>query len=294
MATMDTSINKDMAQQDAGHNAGTHAGMDRFVKAKQAELARLKTKEGAPRPHAFERPSFARALKAGLSAGPLPVIAEYKRASPSKGRICDAVSVTDAVTAYARHGASALSILTEEQYFDGTLSFIDLARETLDAQGFGCIPLLRKDFLFDPLQIEATAATRASAFLLIVRMLPDVVALRDLRILGEKYGLEAVVEVFDGEDLERARSAGAKIIQVNARDLVTFRVERKLCLDLLQKAGKREHETWIAASGMEEHAHLLEAKAAGFDAALVGTALMRHGTPGADLDLLFKGAGDVL
>ncbi len=284
--TMDTNSIKDMAQQDAGPNAG----MDRFVKAKQAELARLRTKEGAPRPVVLERPPFAGAIM-GASAGPLPVIAEYKRASPSKGRICDAVSVTDAVTAYAGHGASALSILTEEQYFDGSLDYIELARRTLDDQGFGSVPILRKDFLFDPLQVEATAATRASAFLLIVRMLPDAAALRDLRLLGEKYGLEAVVEVFDGDDLERARTAGAKIIQVNARDLVTFRVDRKLCLDLLQKAGKRDGEAWVAASGMEEHAHLLEARAAGFDAALVGTALMRHGTPGIDLDRLLKGPG---
>ncbi len=279
-------MNQDKAQQDAG--------MNRFVKAKQAELARLKTRDGAPRPRVFERPSFARALKAGSSAGPLPVIAEYKRASPSRGRICDAVSVTDAVIAYAGNGASALSILTEEQYFDGSLKYIDLARRTLDARGFGAVPILRKDFLFDPLQIEATAATSASAFLLIVRMLPDAAALRDLRLLGQKYGLEAVVEVFDGDDLERARLAGAKIIQVNARDLVTFKVERQLCLDVLQKAGKRENEAWIAASGMEEHVHLLEAKAAGFDAALVGTALMRHGTPGPDLERLLKGAGHVL
>ncbi len=278
-------MNQDKAQQNAG--------MNRFVLAKQAELARLRTKEGAPRPEAFKRPSFAGAFRAA-SAGPLPVIAEYKRASPSRGRICDAVSVTDAVAAYAGNGASALSILTEEQYFDGSIDYIDLARRTLDVQGFDAVPILRKDFLFDPLQIEATAQTRASAFLLIVRMLPDAASLRDLRLLGQKYGLEAVVEVFDGDDLECARTAGAKIIQVNARDLVTFMVERKLCLDLLEKAGKRENEAWIAASGMEEHAHLLEAKAAGFDAALVGTALMRHGTPGPDLDSLLKGAGHVL
>lgn len=282
---MDISMNQDKAQQNAG--------MNRFVKAKQAELARLRTKEGAPRPAALKRPSFARALKAA-SAGPLPVIAEYKRASPSRGHICDAVSVTDAVSAYAGHGASALSILTEERYFDGSLAYIDLARRTLDDQGYGAVPILRKDFLFDPLQVEATAATRASAFLLIVRMLSDADALRELRLLGEKYGLEAVVEVFDGDDLERARIAGAKIIQVNARDLVTFKVERHLCLELLEKAGKRENEAWIAASGMEEHAHLLEAREAGFDAALVGTALMLHGTPGPDLKRLLKGAGHVL
>ena len=289
MNTMDTTMNQDKAQQDAG--------MNRFVKAKQAELARLRTEEGAPKPAVMQRPSFFAALKDAPARGPLPVVAEYKRASPSKGRICDAVSVKDAVSAYAGHGASALSILTEEQYFDGSLAYIDLARKTLDEQGFGNIPLLRKDFLFDPLQIEATAATQASAFLLIVRMLPDAAALRDLRLLGEKYGLDAVVEVFDAEDLELARLAGARIVQVNARDLVTFRVDRQLCLDLLHTAGKRAGEAWIAASGMEEHGHLLEAAGAGFEAALVGTALMRNGTPGRDLDKLlegYSGAGHVL
>ncbi len=286
---MDTTMNE--------ARSGQGCGMDRFAEAKQEELARLRTAEGAPKPAVMQRPSFFAALKSASAKGPLPVIAEYKRASPSRGRICDAVSVQDAVSAYAGHGASALSILTEERYFDGSLAFIDLARKTLDEQGFGNVPLLRKDFLFDPLQIEATAATRASAFLLIVRMLPDAAALRDLRILGEKYGLDAVVEVFDGEDLELARLAGARIVQVNARDLVTFRVERKLCLDLLHTAGKRPGEAWIAASGMEEHGHLLEAAAAGFDAALVGTALMRNGTPGRDLDKLLAGndgAGHVL
>ena len=168
-------------------------------------------------------------------------------------------------------------LLTEEQYFLGNIDYLFRARKALDDSSKNALPLLRKDFLFDPLQIEATAATPASAFLLIVRQTPDVQELRSLRELGEKYGLEAVVEVFDLEDLELARKSGAHIIQVNARDLETFAVDRKACLELVREAGQRSGEIWIAASGMECHEHLVAARDAGFHAALVGTALMQDG-----------------
>ncbi len=268
---------------------GQAKGLERFVCAKQEELARLGRKERFV-PYEGCRPSLAGALKQG-GRGALPVLAEYKRASPSRGRICDTVGVQDAALAYAKNGASALSILTEERYFDGDIAFLRQARKVLDANGFARIPLLRKDFLFDPLQIEAAAETPASAFLLIVRLTPSVQALKELRLLGKKYGMEAVVEVFDGDDLELARLSGAKIIQVNARDLATFKVTRKACLELIAQAGKRDDELWIAASGMEEPGHLAEAARAGFDAALVGTALMRHGTPGRDLAHLLGQGG---
>lgn len=272
--------------------APRQAGLERFRTAKQAEisaLAELSAKGGLRKALPVwtgRRPSFAGALARRPVPGPLAVIAEYKRASPSRGRICESVSVADAALAYAANGASALSILTEEQYFDGSLDFLAKARAVLDANGHADVPLLRKDFLFDPLQVEATAATPASAFLLIVRQSPDVRELRELRETGEKHGMDAVVEIFDMEDLEAARASGAKVIQVNARDLETFRVDRKACLDLLAQAGRRDGEVWIAASGMEAPAHLAEAAGAGYTAALVGTALMRHGTPGEDLAAL--------
>ena len=247
----------------------------RFRKAKEAELARLRATP-MPKPFIGGRPSMSRALMTGQ--GDIPaVMAEYKRASPSRGVICESVSVEDAVLAYARSGAGALSILTEEQYFLGNIDYLFRARKALDDSSKNALPLLRKDFLFDPLQIEATAATPASAFLLIVRQTPDSGELRSWRELGEKYGLEAVVEVFDLEDLELARKSGAHIIQVNARDLETFAVDRKACLELVREAGQRSGEIWIAASGMECHEHLVAARDAGFHAALVGTALMQDG-----------------
>lgn len=249
-----------------------------------------------PAPFRGERPSFLRALAEGRRRGTgaeLPaVIAEYKRASPSRGEICSSVTVEDAVLAYAANGASALSILTEERYFRGCVDFLVRARAALDARGFRQVPLLRKDFLFDPLQVEATLATPASAFLLIVRQNPDARELRVLRELGERHGLEAVVEIFDGDELEIARSSGARIIQVNARNLETFAVDREACLTLGERhipasqGGDAPGEVWIAASGMDARAHLVDAARAGYTAALVGTALMEKGTPGPSLAAL--------
>ena len=197
--------------------------LERFREAKADEIRQLQKawKAGllAERGE-IVRPDFFGALawQQGLPA----VIAEYKRASPSRGRICDSLSVEDVALAYARSGASALSILTEERYFDGQIGYLDRAARVLSERP---LPILRKDFLFDPLQVYATAQTQASAILLIVRLTPDVRTLRTLRELAERLGLCAVVEVFDRQELALARESGARIIQVNARDL-----ERRLPL----------------------------------------------------------------
>lgn len=128
------------------------------------------------------------------------------------------------------------------------------------------LPLLRKDFILHPLQVRLTAATPASALLLIVRLTPDVRRLRGLRELAESFGMEAVVEIFSAEELVLARESGARVIQVNARDLDTLRVDRTACLNM--GAARRDGEIWIAASGMSEPDHLRRAAEAGFDAAL--------------------------
>ena len=232
--------------------------LSRFAKVKAEEVARLKGLKAQgrfPRALAGVRPSFRKALapKAGLPA----VIAEYKRASPSKGVICEQVAVEDCALAYANAGASALSILTEEAFFKGSLDYLARARAALDVSGFGQ-PLLRKDFILDPVQVEATFATPASALLLIVRFTPSVALLRDLRLLAESQGMDAVVEVFDEADLEAARESGAGIIQVNARDLDSFKVDRKACLELARRHPPLPGEAWIAASGVLARAHLEE------------------------------------
>lgn len=263
--------------------------LERFYTAKQAEveLLRKQAEQGLlPPPLPGKRPDFKAAIQ-GKCAGPVAVIAEYKRASPSRGVICEHLAVEDAVRQYAEAGASCLSILTEEQYFMGSLDFLQRARSAQST-----IPLLRKDFIFDMTQIVATAATPASALLLIVRLTPDTLVLRQLREESAKFGMACVVEVFDEEDLRLARESGAEIIQVNARDLQTLKVDRKACLALARTCPPRSGEVWIQASGVGKFSHLVEAKEAGYSAVLVGTSLMEGGTPGRALHSLLHNCAD--
>ncbi len=262
--------------------------LERFHQAKQAEVAalRLAAERGSlPAPLAASRPDFAAALRTPARRAPLAVVAEYKRASPSRGVIREDLDVEEVVRQYAAAGASALSILTEETYFHGRLDFLSRAA----APGLCSatpLPLLRKDFIFDPLQVRATAATPASALLLIVRLTPEAAVLRRLREEAESFGMHAVVEVFDAADLRLARESGARIIQVNARDLQTFAVDRAACLALAEACPPENGEIWVAASGISEPSHLALAASAGYRAALVGTALMEHVRPGAALAAL--------
>lgn len=274
-------------------------GLERFIEAKQAELRELERlvqdeasfSPGGPLcPWAGSRPSFRAALeRGGRNGAPLAVIAEFKKASPSRGVICESLDAEDVARQYAENGASAVSILTEEQYFKGDISYLSRASEAVPG-----MPLLRKDFLFHPAQVAATLATPASAMLLIVRLTPDAGLLRALREQAEAGGVEAVVEVFDEADLRLARESGASIIQVNARDLATLKVDREACLQLIRKCPPREGELWIAASGMACRADLEAAAEAGYHAALVGSALMEGGTPGASLRRMLAGAKPLL
>ena len=249
--------------------------LNRFRESKSAEIKRLRqlASEGnlpVPLPDG-SRPSFSQAL---VNSPSLAIIAEFKQASPSRGPIAIGMLPEDVAQQYAQAGANAISVLTEEKYFMGKLDFI---RRMAPAG----LPMLRKEFIFDALQVIATAATPASALLLIVRLTPDPGHLRELRELAECYGIEAVVEVFDEHDLSIARESGARLIQVNARDLKTLVTDRRSCLALASL--KHDDEVWIAASGMESAEHLQEAAKAGFQAALIGTSLMLGGHPGTTL-----------
>ena len=258
--------------------------LDHFVRAKEREIRRLRQLETvglSPVPFAGERPSFVGALTAAGNA-PVRVVAEYKRASPSLGDIAPEVAPETAAGEYAANGADCLSVLTEETFFRGDIRY--LSRMTSPG-----LPLLRKDFIFHPLQVAATAATPASALLLIARLIPDVAGLRALREQTEACGMDAVVEVFDEADLRLARESGAQLIQVNARDLDTLRVDRVACLRLAERCRVGgTGEIWIAASGMERPEHLRQAADCGYQAALVGTALMRGGKPGRALAALLE------
>lgn len=247
--------------------------LERFRKAKQAEIdALLRQKEAGtlPAPWQGERPGFAAALRAG---GPGAVIAEYKRASPSRGVINESLGPVEAARAYAAGGAAAMSVLTEEPHFRGRMEYL------FEAAGHG-LPLLRKDFLYHPVQVTATAATPASALLVIARCFKDADALGEMLRAAEGAGLEAVTEIFDERDLDVARKAGAAIIQVNNRDLDTLAVDTDLSLRLAKR--RAAGETWISASGVSKRATVLAMARAGYDAVLVGTWLMAGRGPGED------------
>ena len=262
--------------------------LERFADAKRQEVAalrRLAEQDAFPAPWDGRRPDFAAALRRSRQEGLPAVIAEYKRASPSHGVICESLPVEDVARQYARAGAAALSVLTEERFFHGRLDALARAARPELYPG-PRPPLLRKDFLLDPLQVRATAATPASALLLIARLTPDARQLRDLRELAESFGMAAVVEVFDAADLRLARESGARVIQANARDLDTLAVNRAACLALARACPPEPGELWIAASGLSRTEHLRAVAAAGFQAALVGGALMAGGRPGAALAAL--------
>lgn len=247
----------------------------RFREAKKAELEKLR--KSVPPPFGGKRPNFAQALQ-----GPqISIIAEYKRASPSLGPIRADLSVEDVACQYETGGAAAMSILTEEKFFAGNEQFLHRAHACSK------LPLLRKDFIFDPLQVEGTAATPAAAMLLIVRMLARE-ELAELRDLAKKHGIAAVVEIFDANDLETARSIGAELIQVNSRDLATLQTNREGPLELIRQFSPRKNELWVAASGMDSPEHLQAAQKAGYSAALMGTALMKAPHPGKALEFLLK------
>jgi indole-3-glycerol phosphate synthase len=240
--------------------------LERILADKSLEVQRLQAERraGGPPPQ-FDglRPSFTRNLR---RLGPGAVIAEYKPASPSRGPLNPGMTAVQAADAYARGGAAAISVLTEERHFGSSL-------ENLRIMQRPGLPLLRKDFLTDPLQIEQTAATPASAVLLIARLFtrsPD--RLAHLIEQAHGFGLEPVVEIFEISELELARQAGASIIQVNNRDLDTLTIDLRRSREMI--AAKQPQELWIAASGLETREQVCEMARLGFTGCLIGTSLM--------------------
>jgi indole-3-glycerol phosphate synthase len=242
---------------------GLDPALERLCASKVPEIRALLA-QGPPPPKAGPRPGLAAALSAGAARRGIAVIAEYKRASPSLGDIDLETSPEAAAEAFGE--AEAMSVLTEERYFKGELGF-------LERVGAFKGPVLRKDFVFHPLQVRATAATRASAVLLMVRLAPDPALLSDLAALAAELGLEAVVEVFGPRELEIARKAKARIIQVNSRDLGDLSLDPRRALALIEKERPELGEAWIAASGLKTPEDLRRAALLGYHGALVGTAL---------------------
>ncbi len=215
-----------------------------------------------------------RDFAAAITANRVNVIAELKKASPSRGVIRKQFEPSKLAAELAEAGAAAFSVLTEEDFFDGSLTYLKEARAA------AAIPVLRKDFLFDPWQVWETRAAGADSFLLITAVLePEL--LQELLELGRKLGMEPLIEVHTREELARAIGAGARIIGVNARDLATFEVNLDLALELADEIP--DSCIAVAESGIRSHEDLERLSGAGFGAFLIGEQLMKHSQPGEEL-----------
>lgn len=220
-------------------------------------------------------PPFAAALRRADRR--LAVIAEVKRRSPSAGAIKEGASATAQAGLYRTAGADALSILTDEKYFGGTLA--DLRAVTAEfAAGGARPPCLRKDFMVHPLQVLQAREAGASAILIIVRALGDN-EISSLHAAARAAGLDALFEIHDEPDLDRAVAAGARIIGVNNRDLAVFRTDLGLSERLIPKLPK--NVIAVSESGIATPADAERVRAAGAHAVLVGESLMRADDPAA-------------
>jgi indole-3-glycerol phosphate synthase len=220
-----------------------------------------------------------RAFGHALSRVSVNVIAEFKRRSPSRGLIREDLAPEDLAGAYETAGAAALSVLTEEDYFAGSLE--DLGR----ARAATLLPVLRKDFVVDPYQVWEAAIRGADAVLLIVAALSDA-ELRSLSETAEGAGLETLVEVHDREELDRALAVGCSIVGVNNRNLKSMAVDLEIALGLA--AAIPDQVVAVAESGITTGDDVLRLRGAGFDAFLVGEHLMRAPDPGMALAALLR------
>ena len=207
------------------------------------------------------------ALRVALEAvGRLNIIAEIKRASPSKGEIRRSLSPARLARKYEAGGAAAISVLTEEDHFLGSLE------DLREVRACTSLPLLRKDFIFDEWQLYETAAARADALLLIVAALDDVTLTRLRRITEEELGMDALVEVHTEDELRRASGCGAKVIGVNNRNLHNFEVAIETSVELIRHAPP--DALLVSESGLRAHADLRRLGSLGYRGFLIGETLM--------------------
>ncbi len=251
----------------------------RIVETKRREVAEAKAAvpETVLRRRCAELPpcrGFERAIRA---AAGVAVIAEVKKASPSAGVIRADFDPVAIARIYEQHGASCLSVLTDEEYFQGHLSYMTAARAAVG------IPVLRKEFIIDPYQLAEARAAGADAVLLIAECLPgdDLTA---LHTAARELGLDVLIELHDADQLPRVLATGCQLVGVNNRDLRAFTTRLEHTLDVLP-----HFPTTVAVvseSGIRTHADLTRLRAAGVRAVLVGESLMRAADIGAALDAL--------
>jgi indole-3-glycerol phosphate synthase len=250
--------------------------LDDIVRAKRADLQHVKASgslvglEQRPLFQA-ERRGFHAALQ---TAAPPAIIAEVKKASPSKGVIRADFDPVRIAKSYATNGAVAISVLTEQRYFQGDREHLEAIREAVG------VPLLRKDFLFDPYQFYEARAFGADAVLLIVAVLDDAL-LRDLLQLAGALQLSALVEVHDRPELDRALESGARLLGINNRDLRAFHTDLAITEELARWVPT--DVLVVSESGIETAADIERLERAGVGAFLIGETLMRAADPGAKL-----------
>jgi indole-3-glycerol phosphate synthase len=246
--------------------------LDRILETKRDEILVLRRRAGVLEAEAGSRPAardFAGALR--RPDGRLAVIAEIKRRSPSKGALAPDLDPAAIARRYATGGAAALSVLTDGPYFDGSLSDLAAAREAV------ALPVLRKDFTLDPIQVVEARAAGADAVLLITAALSDDGVLADLAATAAGLGLAALVEVDDEAGLERALNAGATLVGVTNRDLRTFGEDLSTAERLA--AAIPAGVVAVAESAIRSPADAQRMAEAGFDAVLVGEALVKAPDP---------------
>jgi indole-3-glycerol phosphate synthase len=250
--------------------------LDDIVARKKERLIKLKSKSiQAKLEKAATLASKPRDFTAALAQGGKPaVIAEIKKASPSAGEIRANFEVAEIAASYERSGAAAISVITEEDFFQGKLEYLTEVKRTVS------LPILCKDFIFDPVQVLAARAAGADSLLLIAAILEQT-SLVELLAMARDLGMACLVEVHDEEEMVRVLETDARIIGINNRDLRTFRVSLDTTFKL--RPNIPSDRLVVSESGIQEQANLHSLASAAVDAVLVGTSLMCAEDPGAKL-----------
>lgn len=242
--------------------------LEKIVSAKKRRLGAVDRRrlETQLRSMLYDSPPVIPFANAITGKDKLSLIAEFKRRSPSAGTINDSVDPADQALLYEKGGASAVSVLTEEDYFGGRLDDIRMIKSAVK------LPVLRKDFIIDPLQILEARASGADAILLIVGIL-DIRIFATLLEEADRYNLDCLCEVHSEDEIETALSCGARIIGINNRDLSTFKIDLDVTKNLRPKIP--ENITVVSESGIHTPEDVAFVRQCGVDAILVGTELMR-------------------
>jgi indole-3-glycerol phosphate synthase len=242
--------------------------LSEIIGKKRERVAAAKERVTLPELRRRENPH---ALSAALRSEEINIIAEFKRRSPSKGVIRADANLSQIVESYEAGGAVGISVLTEEDYFDGSLDDLKTVKTIVD------LPVLRKDFVFDEYQVYESAAAGADAILLIVAALDDETLSRLRRVAEDQLGMDALVEVHTSEEMKRAVASGATLIGVNNRDLRTFEVSLQTSLSLAHEAPS--DALLISESGLRAPDDLRRLREAGYHGFLIGETLMRAENP---------------